>query len=82
MPLLFNFAVDHAIRRVQVNKDGFQLKGTHQLLVILMILMYWVEAHILYKKTEALVIVSKETELELNSDKTKYMIMCRDQNAG
>jgi hypothetical protein len=33
LPLLFNFAVDHAIRRVQVNKYGFQLNSTHQLLV-------------------------------------------------
>ena len=38
--------------------------------------------HTKKKNTEALVIASKETGLEVNADETKYMVMSRDQNAG
>ena len=34
------------------------------------------------KNPEALVVTSKENGLEVNADKTKYMVVSRDQNAG
>ena len=80
-PLLFNFALEYAIRRVQVNQDGLKLNYTHQLLVYADINMLGGRVHTIKKNTEALVVASKEIGLKVNADKTKYMVMSRDQNA-
>jgi hypothetical protein len=37
--------------------------------------------HAIKRNTEALVVVRKEIRLEVNADKTNYMVMSRDQNA-
>ena len=37
---------------------------------------------IFQKKINALVVASKETGLEVNAEKMKYVIVSRDQNAG
>jgi len=83
LPLLFNFVLEYAIRRVQVNQDGLKLNGTHQLLA------YADDVNILggnvdtvKKNAETLVAATKEIGLEVNAHKTKYMTVSRDQNAG
>jgi len=38
--------------------------------------------HTIKENAEVLVVDSKETGLEVNADKTKYMVISRDQNAG
>ena len=81
--MLFIFALEYAIRRDQVNQDGLILNGTHQLLVYADdVNTLGGSVHTIKKSAEALIVVSKETELEVNADKTKYIILSRDQNAG
>ena len=82
-PLLFNFALEYAIRRVQVIQDGLKLNGTHQLLAYAYYVTILVGSiHTLKEKAETLVTATREIGLEVNADKTKYMVMSRDQNAG
>jgi len=38
--------------------------------------------HTVKENTESLLLASKESGLEVNADKTKYMVMSRDQKAG
>jgi hypothetical protein len=38
--------------------------------------------HNIKKSRESLLVASKEIGLEVNAEKTKYMVMYRDQNAG
>ena len=60
-----------------------KLNGTHQLLAYADDVNILVgRAHTVKENAEALVVATKEIGLEVNADKTKYMIMSRDQNAG
>jgi hypothetical protein len=67
----------------EVNQDGLKLNGTHQLLA------YADDVNILggcaytvKENAETLVVATKEIGLEVNADKTKYMVTSRYRNAG
>jgi hypothetical protein len=80
--LFFNFALKYAIRRVHTNQDGLKLNGTHQLSVYAdYVDLLGASLRKIEKNTASLVGASKETALEVKADKTKYMVMYRDQNA-
>ena len=81
-PLLFNFALECAIRRVQVNQDALKLNGTHQLVVYADDNVLGRNVHTTEKNPEALVVASKKISLEVNVNKTRYMTMSQDQNSG
>ena len=81
-PLLFNFALEYATRRIQVSQDGLKLNGAHRLLVYADDNIVGGSAHAIKEDAEAFVVASKEIGLAVNADKSKYLVMSRGQNAG
>jgi hypothetical protein len=62
-----------------------KLHGTHQLLVYaddVNTRILGGSIHTIKENTEALKMASKESVLEVNTDKTKYMILSQDQHVG
>jgi radical SAM superfamily enzyme with C-terminal helix-hairpin-helix motif len=66
-----------------INQDGLNLNGTHQLLAYADdVNILGGSVHTVKENAAALVVATKEIELEVNADKTKYMVMFRERNAG
>jgi hypothetical protein len=75
--------IEYAIWKVQENQVGLKLNGTHQLLA------YADDVNLLgdnidhiKKNKETLIGASKEVGLEINIEKTKYMLLSHHRNAG
>jgi hypothetical protein len=82
-PLLFNFDLGYAIRKVPENQVGLKLNVTHQLLV------YADDVNLLAdnigtikKNKETSIDASKKVDLEVNTEKTKYMLLSCNHNVG
>jgi hypothetical protein len=81
--LLFNFALEYAIRRAQEDQDRVKLNGTHQLLAYVDgVNIVGENIDTVKKNIGALLDASKELGLEVNPEKTKYMLMSHSQKIG
>ncbi|KAJ4444553.1 hypothetical protein ANN_06348 [Periplaneta americana] len=73
--------LEYAIRKVQDNREDLELNGLHQLLVYTdNVKMLGENSQTIRKNTGILLEASKGIGLEVNPEKTKYMIMSRDKN--
>jgi hypothetical protein len=65
-----------------VKQDGLKFNGRHQILVYGGVSVLDGNVHTVKNNTAASLVASKETGIEENADKPKYMVTSRDQNAG
>jgi hypothetical protein len=83
MPLLLSFALEYAIRKVKGNEVSVEVSGAHRPLVYAdNINLLSSNINTIKQNTKTLLEASWDVGLEINAEKTKYMIMSHYQNSG
>jgi hypothetical protein len=83
LPMLFDFALEYSIRKVQENQLGLKLNRTHQLLSYAdEVNLLGDNIHSIKRNTETLNEANKQVGLEIKAVMTKYMLLPHYQNAG
>jgi hypothetical protein len=76
LPLLFNFGLEPANGKVQENQVGLKLNGTHQLpFCAADMKLLGDNIDIIKINTQTLIDAGKEDGLEVNTEKTKYILL-------
>jgi hypothetical protein len=82
-PLLFNFALVYTKRKVQENEVGLKLNGTHQLLAIADDINLLGDNIITIQGGQGNSLgASRDVGVEINAERTKYIIMSHHTNSG
>jgi Flp pilus assembly CpaE family ATPase len=80
--VFFSFALEYAITEVQENQVGLKLNGTHQFLAYAdYVNLLGDNTDTIKRKTKNLIDACKEVGLEINTEKTEYILLSHHQNA-
>jgi hypothetical protein len=72
--IAFQLCLDCAICKAQANQEGSKLNGAHQLLFCTDYADLFRENIRIIKNTETLLVSSREVSLDVNTEKTNYMV--------